>query len=232
MEHSDSSMIPEKDWKGLLKAGGIMAFVVIGLIPIQMIVFILYPPPETALEFINLYHENWFIGMLSLDLLYIINNTFLIIVYLGLFAALRKTDFSLTVIAITLGLIGIASYFASTVIFEMQILSDRYFLSDDTGSRNQILAAAETLLASYKGTAFVVYYMLNGATLLLISRIMLKDHTFTRATAIWGLISGILMLIPSTFGTIGLIFSITSLLPWIVFSILFGSRLLRLSKAD
>lgn len=232
MVQSDSLMIPGKDWRGLLKAGGIMAFVVIGLIPIQMIVFILFPPPETAIEFINLYQENWFMGMLSLDLLYIINNTFLIIVYLGLFAALRKTDFSLIVIAITLGLIGITSYFASTVIFEMQIISDRYFLSDDTDSRNQILAAAETLLASYKGTAFVVYYMLNGATLLLISRIMLKDRTFSRATAIWGLISGLLMLIPSTFGTIGLIFSIASLIPWIVFSILFGSRLLKLSKEN
>jgi hypothetical protein len=230
MEHSDSSMIPEKDWKGLLKAGGIMAFAVIGLIPIQMIVFILFPPPETALEFINLFQENWFIGMLSLDLLYIINNTFLIIVYLGLFAALRKTDFSLIVIAITLGLLGIASYFASTVIFEMQIISNRYFMSEEAGNRSQLLAAAETLLANYKGTAFVVYYMLNGATLLLISRIMLKDRTFSRATAIWGLISGLLMLVPSTFGTIGLIFSIASLVPWIVFSVLFGSRLLKLSK--
>jgi hypothetical protein len=230
MGHSDTLMIPDKDWRGLLKAEGIMTFVVIGLIPIQMLVFILFPPPETALEYVNLYQENWFIGMLSLDLLYIINNIFLIIVYLGLFAALRKTDFSLIVIAITLGLIGIASYFASTVIFEMQIISNRYFLSEEVGNRSQLLASAETLLASYKGTAFVVYYMLNGATLLLISRIMLKDHTFSRATAIWGLISGLLMLIPSTFGTIGLIFSIASLVPWIVFSILFGSRLLKLSK--
>lgn len=219
-----------ENWKKILKIGGIMAYVVVGLIPIQLIIFVVFPPPKTAVEFLNLFQENWFEGMLSLDILYIVNNIILIFVYLGLFAALRKTDFSLILLAITIGLIGIASYFPSTVIFEMQNISNLYVIAENSEIKNQLLASAQTLLANYKGTSFVVYYVLNGFTLLLISRIMLKDSTFTRATAIWGFISGVLMLVPSTFGTIGLIFSISSLIPWIVFSILFGSRLIKISK--
>jgi len=230
MKENEAMIHNSENWNKLLNLGGIMAFVVIALIPIQLIVFVMFPPPTTALEFISLFQENWFIGMLSLDLLYIVNNIILIFIYLGLFAALRKTDFSLILIAVTLGLIGIASYFSSAVIFQMQSISNLYAGANQADVKNQLLAAAQTLLANYKGTSFVVYYILNGITLLFISFIMLKDNTFTRATAIWGLISGVLMLIPSTFGTIGLIFSIASLFPWIVFSVLFGSRLIKLSK--
>lgn len=219
-------------WAKVLKIGGMMAFAVIGLIPIQLIVFVMFPPPETAFDFIMLFRDNWFVGMLGLDLLYIINNVFMIFVYLGIFAALRKADFSLILVAITLGFIGIASYFASTVIFEMKIISDQFMLAENADVKNQLIAAAQLLLASYKGTAFVVYYVLNGITLLLISWIMFRSSTFTRATSIWGFVSGVLMLVPSTFGTIGMVFSIASLVPWIVFSILFGKRLIKLSKMN
>jgi hypothetical protein len=230
MKENETMTENSEKWKKIIKIGGIMAFVVISLIPIQLIVFVTFTPPKTALGFLTLFQENWFVGMLSLDLLYILNNILLIFVYLGLLGALRKTDFSLILIAITLGLIGIASYFASTVIFEMQNISNLYVTAENSEIKNQLLSSAQTLIAKYKGTSFVVYYVLNGITLLLISWIMLKDNTFTRATAIWGFISGILMLVPSTFGTIGLIFSISSLIPWIVFSILFGTRLIKISK--
>ncbi|GAB1375017.1 hypothetical protein MASR1M46_19060 [Bacteroidales bacterium] len=78
------------------------------------------------------------------------------------------------------------------------------------------------MLATYKGTAFDVYYILNAITLFIFSWVMLKDRerTFTCTTALWGLASAVLMIIPSTAGTIGLIFSLLSLVPWVVFSIL------------
>jgi len=61
---------------------------------------------------------------------------------------------------------------------------------------------------------------------------MLMDKTFSKATAIWGLIAGVLMIIPSTAGMLGLILSIVSLIPWVIFSILIAKRFFRLDKMN
>ena len=85
------------------------------------------------------------------------------------------------------------------------------------------------MLAIYGGTAFDVYYVFNAVTLLIFSVLILRNPLFTRTIAAMGLASGILMIIPSTAGSIGLMLSLVSLLPWIVFLILITPRLFRLS---
>jgi len=220
------------NWHKLLKFGGIAALIVVLLIPFQIVIFAAYPPPADPLSFYELFRQNWFLGLLSLDLLYILNNIIIIFVYLGLFAALRKTNFSLMLIALVVGLIGISAYFASTIAFEMLSLANQYFSAGSLELQEQLLAAGHTLLVTYKGTAFDVYYVMNAITLLTVSRVMFQDHTFSKSTAVWGVVSGILMIIPSTAGTIGLIFSLLSLIPWVVFSIMIAKRLFYLSKQD
>lgn len=210
--------------KVFYKIGGIMAIIIVILIPIQMAIFIAWPPPENVIGFFELYDKNWFLGLLSLDLLYILNNILLIFVYLGLFAALKKVNQANMLIAFILGLVGICSYYASTVAFEMLSLSKQFAVADNIEMKSQLLAAGLVMLETYKGTAFDVYYVLNAIALLVISRVMFQDNTFSKSTAIWGLISGILMLIPTTAGTIGLIFGIASLIPWTVFSLLIAKR--------
>jgi hypothetical protein len=112
------------------------------------------------------------------------------------------------------------------VAFEMMSLAKSFNGSSNPLLRQQLLAAGEGMLATYKGTAFDVYYIKRNHTLHL-SWVMLKDRerTFTRNTALWGLTSAALMIIPSTAGTIGLIFSLLSLVPWVVFSILIAGRM-------
>lgn len=219
-----------ENWNTLLKIGGIAAIIVVLLIPFQIVVFALFPPPADPLGFYELFHQNWFLGLLSLDLLYVINNVIIVFVYLGLFAALRKTNFALMLIALVVGLIGITAYFSSTIAFEMLSLSDHYFQTTSEVIKEQLLSAGYAMLVNYKGTAFDVYYVLNAITLLTVSGVMLQGRVFSRSTAIWGIISGILMIIPSTAGTIGLIFSLLSLVPWIVFSIMVAKRLFYLYK--
>jgi len=77
------------------------------------------------------------------------------------------------------------------------------------------------LLREWQGTAFDSYYVLNGITLLIVSILMYKSTIFNKVTATWGLISAVLMTVPSTAGMIGMIFSLLSLVPWYVFSIRF-----------
>ncbi|MGF7140119.1 hypothetical protein [Roseimarinus sediminis] len=222
------------DWNKLCRLGGIMALIVVAIIPVQIVIFGLWPPPSNVLDFFKLFQQNWFLGLLSLDLLYLVNNILLAFVYLALFAALRKTKAYPMFIALVLGFIGIAVYYASTAAFEMFSLSKQYYATTDAMLQQQLLAAGQAIHEAYKGTAFVVYYILNGIALVIIGFSMLNDpaKTFSRTTAIWGLISAFLMTIPSTFGTIGLIFSIASLVPWIVFSKLIAKRLFQISKTN
>lgn len=230
MEKTEIKLKPVYNWDKLCKIGGISALIIVLIIPIQIIIFTLYPPPETTIGFFELFRNNWVIGLLSLDFLYYINNGLLILVYLGLFASLRKIDFTNMLIAIIIGFIGIAIYYVSTIGFEMLSISKQYYSTDSIESKQQLLSVGHGLIARYKGTAFDVYYVFNAITLLLISMTMYKSKDFGKSSATWGLIAGIFMIIPSTAGTLGLVFSLISLIPWIVFSILIGRRLIQMSK--
>ena len=135
-------------------------------------------------------------------------------------------------IATAIGLTGIAVYYVSSVGFEMLSISKQYYSTDSIELKQQLLSVGHGLLARYKGTAFDVYYVLNAITLLLISITMYQSKDFGKSTATWGLIAGIFMIIPSTAGTIGLIFSLISLIPWIVFSVLIGRKLIQMAAVS
>lgn len=218
------------NWGKLYKIGGIAAFAIVFLIPIQIVIFAAFPPPETTIGFFELFQENWIIGLLSLDLLYYINNALIVLVYLGLFASLRKINLANMLIALTIGFIGIAVYYASTIGFEMLSISKQYFSTESIEIKQQFLTIGQGLIYKYKGTAFDVYYVFNAITLLIISLTMYKSKDFGKSTATWGMIAGVLMIIPSTAGTTGLIFSLISLIPWIVFSILIGRKLIHMAS--
>ncbi|MHB9056756.1 MAG: hypothetical protein ACYC2P_11500 [Paludibacteraceae bacterium] len=230
MEKTEFMTNGEFNWNKLYKIGGIAALLIVLIIPLQIIIFTLFPPPATTIGFFELFHENWFIGLLNLDLLYYINNGLLILVYIGLFASLRKIDFANMLIAVIIGFIGIAVYYVSTVGFEMLSMSNQYYSTESIELKQQLLAVGHGLISRYKGTAFDIYYVFNAITLLVISKTMYKSKDFGKSAATWGMIAGVFMLIPSTAGTIGLVFSLISLVPWIVFSILTGRKLINMAS--
>jgi len=167
--------IDMNELKKLYKIAGIAAVMIVILIPVQIFIFGMYPPPNSPKGFFELFNENWILGFLSLDLLYIVNNTLIIFVYLGLYAALKKTNLEYMTIALVIGFIGIASYYSSTVLFEMKALSQQYMNSSSTEIKEQIISSGNLLLLRYNGTAFDIYYILNALTLIISSRVMLMD---------------------------------------------------------
>jgi len=217
----------EPHWKYIYISGGVAALVMFIITLCQVVIFAIWQPPTTAEEYFNLFQRNWLLGLLDLDLLYIANNTLLILFYLALYASLRKTAEASTLIALVLGIVGIAAYYASNTAFEMLSLSHQYTAAVGAEQKTFFLAAGEAMLAIYKGTAFDVYYIFNAIALLIFSVVMLKSRVFTRATACWGRAAGIFMTIPSTAGTIGLDFSLVSLFPWKIFSVKVALQLLR-----
>lgn len=230
---ADQDTYPENDnsnWNWLYKLGGIAALIIVIFIPIQSIIYISFPPPTTVIGYFTLFQNNWLIGLLDMDLLYIFDSAFLIIVYLALYIALRKTNKSFMTIALALGLVGIATFFSSKPSFEMLSLSTQYAATTTEAQKTILLGAGQTLLAIYSGTAFNVYYILSAITLIIISLVMLQSNIFSKLTAYLGILSGLLMLIPSTAGMIGIIFSFLSLIPWAIFSLLIARKFFQLGR--
>ena len=62
--------------------------------------------------------------------------------------------------AIVIGFVGITAYFSSTVCFEMLSLSKQYQSTESIEIKNQLLAAGHNFLATYKGTAFDIFYVI------------------------------------------------------------------------
>ena len=230
MKQSANTYPSDSDWKGLYKVGGWAASLIFAITLVQSFIFIIYPPPSTVIDFYTLFQNSKILGLLDLDLLLIVINILLILVYLALYAALNRYNKSYSAIALTTGLVGTTLFFASReATFGMLSLSGQYTAATTDAQRAVFLAAGQTLLTIYNGTAFDLSYILGGLVILIFSAIMLRTPIFGRATAYVGIVMGVLMLVPPTIGTIGLMLSLLSLVPTLIWLIPVARRLFQLS---
>lgn len=204
------------NFRPLFRIAWYLALAMLILIVIQIVVYVAAPPPATVTGLFELYQQNPFLGLLSLDFLYLFNNIIIVIIYLALSAILYQERPSVVLLALTLGLIGVACYYPSNPAFEMMNLSKQYFIAQP---EEQIifLAAGEALMAGYTGTTFDTYYVLSTICLLMFSYALIKSPQFKKSVGLWGLASGFFMIVPSSAGMLGMIFSLLSLIPWVVF---------------
>lgn len=219
------------DWKCLYKVGGVAALLMFVLTLIQSFIFITNPPPKTVIEYFTLFQKNQILGLLDLDFLLIIINILLILIYLALYVALVRISRSYMTIALAIGLVGTVLFFASReATFGMLSLSNQYANASTDTERTILLAAGQTLLTIYNGTAFDLSYIFGGVVILIFSVVMLRSSIFNKATAYLGIVMGILMLVPPTVGTIGLLLSLISLLPTLIWLIPIARRLFQLGS--
>ncbi|HEX2471771.1 MAG TPA: hypothetical protein VHJ59_03370 [Nitrososphaera sp.] len=215
-------------WQTLHRVGGMAALAVLVLIPVQMVVFFLWPPPNTVIGWFTLFQDNALVGLLDMDLLLIVDYLLLVGVFSALWASLRRANESLMAIALILQLVATATYLASTVAFEMLTLSNQYATANTEVERSIFLAVGQAMLATWQGTAFDVSYVLSAIAILIVSAVMLRSHhLFSKTTGYTGLSAGVLALVPPTAGTIGVIFSLVSLVPMVIWLALIARRLLR-----
>ena len=217
-------------WGLLYRIAGVATVAMLILIPVQIAIFTIWPTPKNAMEWFQLFQSSWILGLMHLDFLYIINNSIVAVMYLAFYLSLRRKNEALMLIALMTGLLGTAAYYSSNPAFEMLSLSRLFTSNVAEPQRSALLAAGQVLIAQWKGTAFDVYYILSAICLILIAAVMFKSAVYGKAMAAIGLSSGILMLIPSTAGTLGLFFSLASLVPWMVFSAMGAVRFLRLGS--
>lgn len=225
-------MVPSNDlsrWHGLLRCGGWAALGSVALTLFQVVVFAIWPPPETVPEIFDLMVDAPVLGLLAMDGVYLVNNLLVLLVYLGLAVVLWRASSSAVALMLSLGFVQMAAYYASSPAVEMLALA-----SADMGAspadHDRFLAAGTAVLAAWTGTAFLVYYFLGAFVLLILAWLLRRSTVFRPAVFWWALAAGVLMLVPSPFGIVGMAFAIASLVPWSVFCILVGRRLLDLAR--
>jgi hypothetical protein len=222
------------DWKLLYTIGAVAALVEIAIIVIQAPIFILYPQPTTVMGHFMQFQSNKLLGLLDLDLMLILGEAFSVLILLALYAALRRASPSLMTIALTLGLGGIALYFAVNPTFSMLYLSDQYAAATTDAQRAAFLTAGEALWANYNGTAFDLFFVLSGVADLIIAAVMWRSGVFSKMTAYVGILIGVMLLVPgsASVGTIGVLFSTIIILPSVIWYILIARRLFLLAQAS
>jgi hypothetical protein len=219
-------------WKGLYRLGGLSILISLIMIPVSIIVYIAWPMPHTAIEAYTLFKKSTFAGLLSLDLIYLVCNILAIPVFLALYMALRRSAETTMLIAITLGLGGIAALLSARPILEIYSVSRQYALAETEIQRAAYLAIGDGLLAHLDGTAFQLHYFLGSASFLIASLVMLRSRVFSNSTAWAGILANTLVFglyVPK----IGVILSILSVFPFLaIWYFLIARRFFQLGKAE
>ena len=218
-------------WNWLYRGGGLAAWLSVVFFPIQILVFILNPPPATVIGWFRLFQNNRLVGLLDLDLLLIFDEALVILIFLALYVALRHVSESFMAIGITLGLVSAVFFIASNPAFAMLSLSDQYAAAATDAQRAMFLAAGQATLATWQGSGFQAGYFLGSIAPIIMSVVMLRSKLFSKATAYLGILSNVIALglyVPKI-GTYISIFSVVFLWMWYI---LVARRLFQLGNGD
>lgn len=214
----------------------ILGFLSIGLfaiIPFQAAIFFISPPPTTVIQYFELFQKNPFLGLLDLDLSLTVDNLLFIMVYVGLYFLLKKSNRVLVTLGLVFSIMSVTLYVMSReALFSMLNLSNQYSIATSETERTILETIGQTMLTIYNGTCFTISYFLGGVTIILFSIAMLKSNIFTKVTGWLGLIMGILMLVPPTFGQLGFVLSFLSIIPLMPWLIIIAIRFFKLGRQN
>lgn len=145
---------------------------------------------RSALDWFTFYQENWLKGLYMLGILNIVYGTCLIPVYVGLYAAHRRTHTLYAALAIAVYFVGMAVYMANNAAIPMLVLAEKYAAAATEAQRAALAAAGEAVLASgedFTPGAFPgMFFEIIAAVA--ISLVMLHGGVFAKRTAWIGLI--------------------------------------------
>ena len=198
------SEIEDFAWKGLFRFGGIAALMA-GLLfrrnlgaelsllkESGLIAAGPTTPPATVRAWFTLLQTDPLVGLTWLNGFDLVNYVLVGVMFLALFAALRRVNPSAMASAMVLGLGGIAIYFASNQALALLSLSDQYAAATTAAQRTMLLADGQALLALNRFSSLSRYLslLLIAIAGLITSVVMLRSDVFNRATAYVGILAG------------------------------------------
>lgn len=179
------------DLSGLCRIGGIAAFVLIvySLATIVQLL-VLGGQPTTATEAFDLLQNHKAVGLLRLDLPTVAVMPLYYLLFLGFYAALRRTDRAKTILSTVLAFAGLTMLLSTPTALSMLSLSDRYAAATSGAVKMQLLSAGEAIMATdiWHGTGAILGGVLLQCGAVLICCVMLRGGVFSKATAILGIV--------------------------------------------
>lgn len=212
-------------WHPLYRLAAWAALLVVALVPVQAIVYVTSPPPDTVQGWFRLFNRNTLLALVDLDLLMVVDTILGAVLMLALVVALWRTAPAWIALAGLLEFLGAAAFFSSNPAFSMLALSRAYQDAATAVERERLLAAGEATMTTWNGSSYLVFYVLGGIATLIFSVVMLRGAIFSQLTGWVGVLTGILMLFPPL-NPVLLVISFLSLIPMVVWFVLIALRLL------
>lgn len=178
-------------WSGLYWAAGVAAFLLIVYALATMVqLVVLGGSPTTAADAFSLLHNHRIVGLLRLDLPTVCVMPLYYLLFLGLLAALWRTDRAIATLSTALAFVGVTLVLATPTGLSMMWLSEKYAAATTEAARLQLLAAGEALLATdvWHGTGAIIGGILLQSAAVLISVVMLRSNVFGKPTAYLGIL--------------------------------------------
>jgi hypothetical protein len=224
-------------WSWLCRLGGAGALLTVALLPVQIAVFIAWPPPgfqptsSAVIGHLTVLHHHALLGLINLDLLLIVDQVLAIPIALALYVVLRRASESFMLLATALSLVAITAYFASNTNISLLTLSDQYAAATTDAGRSLIVAAGLALMAIYTGAAFRVSYILGSIAMIVVAAVMLRSTIFSKLTAWVGILASVIglgLFVPR----IGLYLAFLSLPFLVIWDLLIARRLFQLGRGN
>jgi hypothetical protein len=179
-------------WNSLYRLNGWVSllFLVYSLVT-MIILMAIGGQPDTAAEAFGMLQANKFTGLLRLDILTLLVMPFYYILFLGLFAGLRKTNLAYAALATLISCAGVTLVLATPSVFSWLSLSDKLAAAATDIQRDQFLAAGEAILVSdlWHGSGAIVGGMLMMIGVVITSTLMLQNRNFSKATGYVGMLT-------------------------------------------
>jgi hypothetical protein len=224
-----SSDASEVRWHYLYRTAAIAALITVALFLFQIVAFFVWPPPSTVAGHFGLLQSRPFVGLVSLDLLIIVDEVLAIPICLALYLSLRRVHESLMLIATALSAASIVCFLIATPALNMLYLSRQYAAATTGVEQEGLLAAGQAVLSSWMGTPYQVGYVVGSIAMLLIAWMMLRSQIFSRSTAYVGIVASVVgfgVYVPK----VGVFISILSVVGMQVWYVMIALTLLRLSN--
>jgi hypothetical protein len=204
MKQAANNGASDSGWESLYQVGGVAALIA-GIIfrrnlSAEVGLFSSHESPVTVSDWFGLLQSERLLGLTYLNIFDLANYALVGLMFLALYALLRRGSQSCMAIAATLCFLGIAVYFASNTAFSMLSLSDQYAAATTDVEKTRLLAAGEALLAinrfsapgSHPGSGGYLSLLLIAVAGMIVSVVMLRSEVFNRASAYVGiLVSGL-----------------------------------------
>ena len=199
----------DTNWTTLYKVGGIAALLAV-LVALTDITLTFLPAAAeqpgtmTAVDWFELFQQNWFLGLRNLGLLpNILTLVLLLPLFLALYGAHRQINPAYAALAMIFCLVGASIYLSSNAAFPMLTLSTKYAAATTDTERILLAAAGEAMLAhgeDFTPGAFTGF-LFGEIAIVAISWVMVRGGVFRKTTGYVGILAGLCLTIFTVWST-------------------------------